>query len=89
VYYFRTNYLILFLGSFALLFVRNPLALLAIAVCTFAGLCLNDPFAIGFGCAAVAMSGSAVVSGNELRAQVTDCLVRWNWHAQAGCPHLL
>lgn len=48
VYYYRTNYLILFLLSFFLVFLANPLALGAVFVCTVAALTLNDPFATSF-----------------------------------------
>ncbi|KAG2502112.1 hypothetical protein HYH03_000604 [Edaphochlamys debaryana] len=46
LYYYRTNYLIILVFSFLVCFIRNPLALAALGVCTLGlGLC-NDPFAI-------------------------------------------
>ena len=45
LYYFRANYLLLLLLAFCGAFVRNRWALLALAVCTLGGLCLNDTFA--------------------------------------------
>lgn len=45
LYYYRTNYLLLLLLAFCGAFVRNPAALVALAVCTLGSLCLNDTFA--------------------------------------------
>ena len=39
------NYFLLLLLAFAGAFVRNPWALVALAVCTLGGVCLNDTFA--------------------------------------------
>jgi len=44
-YYYRSNYLALFMLSFSLFFLRNPMALLATALTGLGLLCLNDPFA--------------------------------------------
>ncbi len=46
LYYYRSNYLLLFLLSFTVCFMRNPFALLALLVFTAGLLCLNDPTAI-------------------------------------------
>lgn len=45
VYYYRTNYLLILLLTYCLAFLRNPVALGATCICTFALLCFNDPFA--------------------------------------------
>lgn len=44
-YYYRTNYLIIFVLSYVVAMLRNPQALLALAVGVFALFCVNDPFA--------------------------------------------
>lgn len=45
VYYYRTNYLILFVTSFLLVLLTNPIALAGVFLCTVGALCMNDPFA--------------------------------------------
>mmetsp|Transcript_28479 Transcript_28479/g.62692 ORF Transcript_28479/g.62692 Transcript_28479/m.62692 type:complete len:222 (-) Transcript_28479:1791-2456(-) len=45
LYYYRTNYAVILIGCFVACFLRNPVALLAIAMVTLGLLCLNDPFA--------------------------------------------
>lgn len=44
-YYYRTNYVLVLVLSFVACFLRNPLALAAVACTTLGILCLNDPFA--------------------------------------------
>jgi hypothetical protein len=51
LYYYRTNYLLLVVVAFCGAFLRNPGALLAIALCLLGGLCLNDSFATSIRCA--------------------------------------
>ncbi len=41
----RRNYLLVTVLAFVLCFLRNPLALAALACCTLGLLCCNDPFA--------------------------------------------
>ncbi len=45
LYYYRSNYAAIFVLSFVLCFLRNPLALAAVAITALGLLCLNDPFA--------------------------------------------
>jgi hypothetical protein len=47
LYYYRSNYVLMFLLSFAICFFRNPAALVSIIIVTGGILCLNDPIAAG------------------------------------------